>query len=526
MARIRLGSLIREGSRSGTVVAHRPGGMVDVRFDDVTWIERRPEKNLMRRNPAPDYYDLAKEQFRRQQMAIYESQLKRGLSDEEAWQSSFAIATRQGQKYGWLKPGTQEPTAKGRRGAKQKLKTADAREKRQRYEQELSRRRKSGTYRIVPERHGSETWFIVQPGGKYFKGKGGMRRAKDYVAALIEEQVHGNPRDTRRLSERGAGAYRQLGSLPKTARDLLPRARALGRKRGGLVKKLLAVPPSKKQKFQIQRARLTRQIEDVDEDFKALLKKVSYGIGEDERAVQRSLTTLHREFVAANNKASGQSRLNPRRKRTRDIYKAGETPRFLDARSGSRPPEMAPFLARSREERGKRWTYTFAWEGRSRKIPRILKAANEREGYGARFRKVRNVTNVVWKEHPYANVGRYGLVQVSKRPSVWRVYDNEKKQTLGGIYSGPTGKRDAEKALARRQAKAKKEFVELVGDRITAFSTTSESRARLLQEMLVQENVNFDVKFKWGRIPKRLAPKPKKPKGGDLDELWALMMAT
>ena len=65
-----------------------------------------------------------------------------------------------------------------------------------------------------------------------------------------------------------------------------------------------------------------------------------------------------------------------------------------------------------------------------------------------------------------------------------------------------------------------------MGDRITAFSTTSESRARLLQEMLVQENVNFDVKFKWGRIPKRLAPKPKKPKGGDLDELWALMMAT
>ena len=304
-------------------------------------------------------------------MAIYESQLKRGLSDEEAWQSSFAIATRQGQKYGWLKPGTQEPTAKGRRGAKQKLKTADAREKRQRYEQELSRRRKSGTYRIVPERHGSETWFVVQPGGKYFKGKGGMRRAKDYVAALIEEQVHGNPapppvapaasaaagapgtvllvlsgerrgalpagteryptlemtftrrdggydearrfaamahrlnplwkeaaifslpdvemvwhqrwnpRDTRRLSERGAGAYRQLGSLPKTARDLLPRARSLGQKRGGLVKTLLAVPPSKKQKFQIQRARLTRQIEDVDEDFKALLKKASYGIGEN-----------------------------------------------------------------------------------------------------------------------------------------------------------------------------------------------------------------------------------------------------
>ena len=132
------------------------------------------------RNPAGkgDYYDQAREQFRRQQMAIYESQKKRGLSDKEAWQSSFAIATRVGQKHGWLKPGTQEPTAKGRRGAKQKLKSGDAWAKRQKYELELSKRRKSGKHRVVPQRHGKQTRYYVQPGGRYFYGKGSKKRAE------------------------------------------------------------------------------------------------------------------------------------------------------------------------------------------------------------------------------------------------------------------------------------------------------------------------------------------------------------
>ena len=231
MARIALGSNVREGPRRGQVVGHRPKGMVDVQFEDVGWVERRQEKSLRKGNPADkrgrkikeleakvdrlrllvhrdfpatgtskaydalivdlrkaekelrqvrkragiyslnpagkgDYYDPAREQFRRQQMAIYESQKERGLSDKEAWQSSWAIATRVGQKHGWLKKGTQEPTAKGRRGAKEKLKSGDAWAKRQKYELELSRRRKSGKHRVVPQRQGKQTRYYVQPGGR------------------------------------------------------------------------------------------------------------------------------------------------------------------------------------------------------------------------------------------------------------------------------------------------------------------------------------------------------------------------
>lgn len=178
MARIALGSNVKEGPRRGKVVGHRPKGMVDVQFADVEWVERRQESNLRRGNPYPDTKKPSKEQFRRQQMAIYQSQKERGLSDDEAWASSFAIATGVGQKHGWLKPGTQEPTAKGRRGSKQKLKTPDAWAKEQQYELALGRHRKSGKFRMVPKRHGSQLRYYVQPGGRYFHGKGAKKRAE------------------------------------------------------------------------------------------------------------------------------------------------------------------------------------------------------------------------------------------------------------------------------------------------------------------------------------------------------------
>ena len=178
MARIALGSNVKEGPRRGKVVGHRPKGMVDVQFEDVEWVERRQESNLRRGNPYPDTKKPSKEQFRRQQMAIYQSQKDRGFSDGEAWSSSFAIATGVGQKHGWLKPGTQEPTAKGRRGSKQKLKTSDAWAKEQQYELGLGRHRKSGKFRVAPTRHGSQLRYYVQPGGQYFHGKGAKKRAE------------------------------------------------------------------------------------------------------------------------------------------------------------------------------------------------------------------------------------------------------------------------------------------------------------------------------------------------------------
>ena len=52
MARIALGSNVKEGPRRGKVVGHRPKGMVDVQFADVEWVERRQESNLRRGNPA------------------------------------------------------------------------------------------------------------------------------------------------------------------------------------------------------------------------------------------------------------------------------------------------------------------------------------------------------------------------------------------------------------------------------------------------------------------------------------------
>lgn len=84
-------------------------------------------------NPSEDPNDWHRDQFRAQVQGIYESltaqasgrltkKKKRALLSQ-----AFAIATKQGQRHGYLKPGTQEPTAKGlalaaaRSGASTKL---------------------------------------------------------------------------------------------------------------------------------------------------------------------------------------------------------------------------------------------------------------------------------------------------------------------------------------------------------------------------------------------------------------------
>ena len=179
MARIALGSNVKEGPRRGEVVGHRPKGMVDVQFDDVGWVERRQESGLRRSNPYPDTKKPKNEQLRRVQNAIYQKERKkRGVSDQEAWRRSFAFAVASLQERDYLKEGTLEPTAKGRRRSKQKLKTPDAWAKGQQYELGLGRHRKSGKFRVAPTRHGSQLRYYVQPGGQYFYGKGAKARAE------------------------------------------------------------------------------------------------------------------------------------------------------------------------------------------------------------------------------------------------------------------------------------------------------------------------------------------------------------
>ena len=77
---------------------------------------------------------------------------------------AFAIATRQGQKHGYLIPGTQQPTAKGRRRA---YKRHDDRQSLSQNEQDreitLSMARKGSALRIVAKGRGKSRRFHVQP---------------------------------------------------------------------------------------------------------------------------------------------------------------------------------------------------------------------------------------------------------------------------------------------------------------------------------------------------------------------------
>ena len=146
-----VGDRVRMGSRSGRVVACRNGGMFDIQFDDVAHIERRGGDRLMRANPAElDVYDPSKDQFRAVVQGVYESLREKDptTGTRELLSRAYAIATRQGQKYGWLKPGTQEPTMKGILRALERQREGG--ERRQRYERTLSAAR-GGTRRTLTE---------------------------------------------------------------------------------------------------------------------------------------------------------------------------------------------------------------------------------------------------------------------------------------------------------------------------------------------------------------------------------------
>ena len=138
-------------------------------------------------NPKEDAYDPAKEQFRAVVQGVYESQVRKELGlpyntpfdsagrrldsslDEDTKRrllsSAYAIATRQGQRQGYLQPGTQKPTERGlARSAERLSEQEHAGQNRQDYERTLAAVRKSGHYRVVEERtESNRRVFVVRP---------------------------------------------------------------------------------------------------------------------------------------------------------------------------------------------------------------------------------------------------------------------------------------------------------------------------------------------------------------------------
>jgi hypothetical protein len=144
----------------------------------------------MSANPAGEVYDPAKEQFRSVVQGVYESlvrrELKKGynapfvsanpkrldakLTAEKRrllLSSAYAIATRQGQKHGWLEYGTQTPTEKGIQRSAERLfdpeQRKHAEENRQDYERTLAAVRKSGHFRVVAEVVNGQKRYVVEP---------------------------------------------------------------------------------------------------------------------------------------------------------------------------------------------------------------------------------------------------------------------------------------------------------------------------------------------------------------------------
>ena len=237
--------LVREGTREGVVVGHPGrGNMVDVRFRDVTFVERRDAERLSVR---PEY-EAGEEQLRSVTEGVYESLVKRELgvktfkdrkgarADVKAldkgtitreqlsalYGRARAIAVSQGRKYGDLTTGSLArtgermlPTATGRalsalrygadpRLVERQLRASGAsdtaikrvlrlgqdktpeemEENRQDYEVTLSLlRTKTGKYRYTVERRGRGVVYVLQPGGKEYKTERGAKAAVERLNA-------------------------------------------------------------------------------------------------------------------------------------------------------------------------------------------------------------------------------------------------------------------------------------------------------------------------------------------------------
>ena len=569
-------------------------------------------------NPAGkgDYYDPAREQFRRQQMAIYESQKERGLSDKEAWQSSWAIATRVGQKHGWLKKGTQEPTAKGRRGAKEKLKSGDAWAKRQKYELELSRRRKSGKHRVVPQRQGKQTRYYVQPGGRYFYGKGAKKRAEALrdelngvkmrgrkrkaanpsssfvISAIMDDGTHKEfsrkrfqdakkkaeqlakradavvvtqdghlifqyrnnwlpaaaavltiadigyrsvkkrrkkkkgEENPRYLDERGGMARGHYG-LHSAARDQLQQARILGQLKG-LRELAYQRIQGTKQKHREARVEAQRDLDKVEIEFTTLVRQVTNEIPSREsglrsQAQSKAMGALRTEYSTAYHKVLDDQAAKRRRrrkvsnprdlpadwaqsttgraavapKRTRGISAFGVGDPWAGVKSPKPYQGMTPTLFR---EDG---VFYLVYEGKSRKIPRVISEANRASGLrGAKWRREKSVTSALWKdvdETPTRYAIQHPKSGRGSKSDPYRIYDKVKKKFLGKTF---TLKKEADKELWRLQGGTRRDYspqargledrprIEQVrsdrqaGEQITAYRTTSQSRAQYVARHL------------------------------------------
>ena len=100
---------------------------------------------------------------RRDLIALREGRLTQG-EVRDTLSRAFAIATRQGQKYGYLRPGSQEPTGKGRRRAYARFKDRDLRaQNAQDYEITLAMARQSSPLRVIQKGRGKSKKFFVQP---------------------------------------------------------------------------------------------------------------------------------------------------------------------------------------------------------------------------------------------------------------------------------------------------------------------------------------------------------------------------
>lgn len=94
---------------------------------------------------------------------------------------AYAIATKQGQRHGWLRPGTQTPTARGAARSAERLAESRGRSD-QDFERTIAGVRKSGYYRVVKDRSAprSSQW-VLEPSPS--RGRKGYPTKKAAVAA-------------------------------------------------------------------------------------------------------------------------------------------------------------------------------------------------------------------------------------------------------------------------------------------------------------------------------------------------------
>ena len=165
-----------------------------------------------RSKPRTALFEPEEEQFKAQVQGIYESLVKKHLRRRsttpfrdsrgqrldvkallpaekvrELLSDAFAIATRSGQRYGYLQPGSQKPTRKGIKRAQERLSDVEKlRQNQQDYEETLSLARKGSEYRIVYDDSRARPW-VVQPSGKRY------RREQDAKAAITRLEQRNNP---------------------------------------------------------------------------------------------------------------------------------------------------------------------------------------------------------------------------------------------------------------------------------------------------------------------------------------------